>query len=46
MYTLVFLSASSFVSKSGVSMTVYRVFIKTLAGLACFRFFTITPLLL
>lgn len=39
MYTLVFLSASSFVSKSGVSMTVYRLFYKDPAGVRMFSSF-------
>ena len=39
MYTLVFLSASSFVSKSGVSITVYRLFYKDPGGTRLFSAF-------
>lgn len=39
MYTLVFLSASSFVSKSGVSITVYRVFYMDPGGTRLFSVF-------
>lgn len=39
MYTLVFLSASSFVSKSGVSITVYRLFYKDPGGTRLFSVF-------
>ena len=39
MYTLVFFSASSFVSKSGVSMTVYRLFYKDPGGTRFFSTF-------
>lgn len=39
MYTLVFLSVSTFISKSGVSITVYRLFYKDPGGTRLFDAF-------